>query len=493
MNVTRLISPRWSAAVIDSGRVWVADAGAQGVSEHSLPFGIMSDPGRLLDLASRTGRASEITMIIDRPPLFELDGGDPRPDTEQLAELAERAAEKGWKASAAAIELGSGWITWTKPGATDPVAVHMGIRRMMATPLDPTGLIRDEDTPAQLAERLARYAKLTGASYRSMPGVAGLGALRNIYDRPTRVRRNIAPSGAKTATPDQYIPRPQPRFIWNAPEPLVGAGDLIWRRTPTAQERRTRSAVTFDVRAAYLAAAAGARLGWHAPKNTGAITWDPAQSGLYRIRTAGEEWCSATRGLPIVNPNRINSDRTTWVAGPVLAMLSERGYALPEIIDSWTCAGVGGRDTRGDITGPYLKEWADQLRDALPDAMTAGDEVLRAAIKRTYTMAIGLLARPGGRVYRQDWAATIIDEARCRLIRKVNHVNRSIGLVPLQVRTDAVTYAVDTAEDVEALSELLGVGSRIGHFRIEREQPMAEYLDTMTRQAAARRRLRGGK
>lgn len=482
MEPTRFISPRWSAAVIVGDRVYVADAGAQGVSEHPLPDGIRSFPGRLLDLAARTGHAPEITIILDTL------GRDGFPA--ELATFAERATEAGWKPAAGALELATGWITWTKPGDKGTPVVHMGIRNLMT--IDPTGLLQESDDPARLADRLARYAKLTFAAYRATPGVSGLGALRNLYDSPV-IKRELTmnATGSKTAgARTTYTPRPEPRFIWNATEPLTGTGDLIWRRTPTAQERRMKYAHTFDTRAAYLAAAAGARLGWHAPKHTGAIQWDPAQSGLYRIRTHNEPWCSTTTGVPIVNPNRINNG-TTWVTAPVLAFLSERGYALPEIIDSWTCAGSGGRDIRDDITGPYLQIWANRLRDALPDAQTAGDPALRRSIKRTYAEAIGLLARPGGRVYRQDWAATIIDEARCRLLRKIYAYHARTGVWPLTVKTDAVTYATD--DDEPTFGADIQGGPRIGQLRHDKTQTMAEYLEQSTRQAAARRQLRGGR
>lgn len=490
MDATRLLHPRWAAVAIENDTAHVvADLAPRGYRTY-LVGALMDDPADLLDVVARTGLAPEITVIVDRVPLPAFYRRPPITTAECLAEMVKRAAGldgDGWKPSAAGLELGSGWITWTRDKNT-PV-VHMGIRPMMDA--DKRSLIQPDDDAATIAHRLQAYAKLVGASYRATAGVAGLGLLRNLYDRPVPARRPVTTAtGSKAAGPVRYVPRPEPRFIWNAPDKIVGAGDLSWRRVPSAEERAgMRNVFAYDTRASYLAAAQGARLGWHAPKQTGAITWDPAQSGLYRVRVpVGAEWADARRGVPVVNPNRINSDRTTWVAGPVLAFLSERGYALPEIVDSWTCSGVGGRDVRMDITGSYLRDWAERLRDATPDAVTAGDPHLRRAIKDTYAHGVGLLARPGGRVYRQDWAATIIDEARCRLLRKIYGWHDSTGQWPLQVKTDCVWYAANT-DDAVGMGVLIGIGPFIGNLRYEPEHSgtMADYITQGKRQAAARR------
>lgn len=461
--------------------VIMADSHNQDVTDRArIPmFGSGVD---VLDFAARhIDSEGEITLICDRVPTYVWDDQD---DAGHLRDLVEFAKAEGWAAGTGA-ELGSGWITWTAvragctctvdnygdddetchhPGAQE-IAVHMGIRRMMPE-TDP--MIKPDDTAEQVAVRLARYAALVGAAYRAMPGVAGMAALRNLWERPTVIKTS---SGLKQAS------RRQPRWRWDrrtldAPviDRLHGAGDLNWRRPVQEYEKSMPFVVALDVRAMYLAAAAGVMLGHDQPANMGAIPFDATIAGFWRIDTTGHRWARPETGVPVVNPGRIRRDGSTWVTTPVLRYLNEIGATFPEILDSWV----------SDQSGKWLESWAKQIRDALPDSQTTGDPHLRASIKSTYVEAIAMMSTPTGRIYRPDWTHLIRDEARMRLIRKVHKANRDHGVWPLRVKVDCVWYPTldDNPSALLTMLEPKFAQGWIGQFRPDKAKSgtMAAYL-----------------
>lgn len=451
--------PRKVILVTDTGRLWRGDS-IRGVYERDtkLDDDLMTDPLRLLEWCAMQFRAAgEGNLVVDRPPLHVWDDGDL---ARQLREFTDWVKVGGWQAGAGA-ELGNGWITYTNEGQP---AVHMAIRRMMP---EDRMLLPDLD-PEYAVERLCEYAKLIGANYRATPGVSALAALRNVYDKPRMLGRPGQPRRAGK--------RLQPRWVWNKPaHSLVGCGDMHYQRRPLAVETRDFThVIAFDMRAAYLAAAAGMKLAWHAPTHTGAIMWDPGTAGFFRIDTNGAWWAQpgAAGTLPIVNPLRVESDGSTWVTHPILAYLSEIGEPMPAILDSYTAM---ARDW-------VLREWAEQIRDALPDWRTAGDEGLRALVKGTYQEAFGMMGRAGGRVYRDDWHHAVVDETRVRLIRKIEKA-RLGGLLlnPLKIKVDCVWYPNVLPTDV--MLSLLGSDANnaphIGQFKVDKKNTgtMAAFLD----------------
>lgn len=444
------------------GAAWALEFAARHISDQTSP--------------------SEITLISDRVPIDLWDDGE---DQRMLHEFAQRATREGWTAGAG-VELGSGWITWTREnldarlGRVGEYVVHLGIRRMMAA-TDP--MIRPDDPAEEVAVRLVRYAALVGAAYRAMPGVSGMAALRNLWDRPTVVKTK---SGLEPAT------RKQPRWRWDRRhvldgpviDRLHGAGDLNWRRAPAQHEQEMPYVIALDVRAMYLAAAAGAMLGHDAPTNLGAIPFDDSLAGFWRIDTNGHAWARPASGVPVVNDHRINKDGSTWVTTPVLRYLNQVGHSMPEILDSWVSS----------YSGKWLEGWANRLRDALPDAQTVGDQRLRGSIKSTYVEAIAMFSTPAGRIFRPDWTHIIRDEARIRLLRKV-HKASSVGFWPLRVKVDCVWYASLTDDPASLLKIVEPNAERgwIGQFRPDKDKSatMAEYLADIDKPRRPRRIRRG--
>lgn len=469
-----------------SFRLVIADTAEGVIDDCRIPIEDMrlDSADTLLTMASANAAgAPEVTLIVDRLPLWVFDDGD---DKARLAEFGEEAKAAGWTAGAG-LELGSGWITWQKTGHA---IVHLGIRRLM-DPGDPDAMVKASDPLDVLAERLNRYGQLMGTPYRSTPGVSGTAMLRNLYDRP----KWIKPKGEA----GRWGERRQPRWVWtprdgyNQVPHLTGTGPLIWQRKPTTFEETMPHVVAFDVRASYLAAAAGTPFGWDAPRPVGAVPFEPSASGFWRVYlgTGAQlpDWARAERGVPIINPNRIAADGTTWVTTPIMRYISERGHVLPEVIDAWISA----------ESGLLLQEWAERIRGALPDAMTAGDHVLRQAVKSTYTQALTQMGTPGGRITRRDITQTVMDDARVRILRKVHKVaDGSDGTIqPLKIKVDCVWYATAYSDGVDLLSRLEPrrfsegrmLAPTIGQFKLDRGHSgtMREYLDGARQRAAASR------
>ena len=429
--------------------------------------------------------AGEGTVIVDQVPCVKFAPGVAEDDSLALAAFAEQAAKDGWKPGVG-VELGNGWVSWTKDKKT---YIHMGIRSLI-TP-DPKGMVRPADTdPVMLAYRLCRYAELVGAPWRARAGVSGLQALRNLYQRPIMQRRNGK---------SEWVKRPLPMWHWRARtgydelSRLHGAGDMTYTR-PLSElhdwELKAAYMVPLDTRAQYLNGMSQAFLGWDLPEHTGVTSFDPMRPGFWTIYVGiGDEipaWARPELGIPLINPMRIRPDGTTTVTTRVLSYLQEVGQRLPMIMDSYLCK-AGGR---------YLREFSELIRDALPDAQTAGDEILRHQIKQTYKESPGMFAKAGGRIERKDWYHAIVDECRVGVLRKAHMVARSeacSGRWPVRINTDCLWYpsfTPDARDLLEALGQNPDEPPRIGQFKVEKDKvmPMAEWYAEVCKQEEYRAR-----
>lgn len=424
--------------------------------ERHLKATILTDPVSLFAMAARWfARVGEGTLITPRVPLYVFDDGDTE---RQIDELIAKVRPEGWIAGEGWRASKSGWVSFTHPSHP---SIHLGIRALITDPMI-------EGPTHEVAVRLSRYQKLTGAAYRATPGVSGTAGLRNWYD--TEI--TVFPRGQRPTTRKRY----QPKWTWNVTDTMLrGRGDIVWQRNPLPFETKMPWALAFDVRAMYLAAAAGVRLGWDKPEHRHGLdaTYDVTEAGFYRIDARALKNPEQRKGMvPLLNANRIASDGSCWVSHPILDYIVETKLPMPTILESWV----------SPKASTYLRGWAEVLRDALPDAQTAGDPILRKMIKRTYTEGVGMMGRAGGRVYRRDWQAAIQDEAAVRLLRKVDKVTAGTGIVPLQVKTDCVWYP---SPDGDPLTFLTALGTdpdaapRIGQFAVDRKNSgtMAAYLE----------------
>lgn len=349
-------------------------------------------------LAGTLGRFEQhATIVVDGARAAELGAhGD-----------AVRAA--GWQFS----KLGA----WTLYHRSDGRTVAVGCRDDMHP--RHFGVLFNADTdPGALAVLLDRYARVTGLSWRGTCATTALNAIRLSWENT----------------------RYQPRWNFAKTGPGYAVGPLIWSRPLNEHESWWGYVHTFDATAAYLGAAGNASLAWSTLEHTGPRPFDKSAPGYWHVRLAPSTLTlAADPGRPPLLPAGRVVDGCTWLTTPYAEFLAELGDPL-DVLDSWTA--VDGRRPAGYRV---LRGWGEQLRDArgAVEELPAGTlrDALRVAVKRTYKDATGGMQREGMRVYRPDWAHTLIDLWRATLYRRMIRVRETQGVWPVAVKTDAVYYA----------------------------------------------------
>jgi hypothetical protein len=431
-------NPTCTTAVIRPGLTWFAAAG-RTTTFHATPQWARTDLNRVV-LSAQTmwfqGRA-EGTILWQC-----LATGD---DLEAMLNLMiRRLRERGCSVTEKGLE--TGWFSVRHEGY--PVVVHLGIGPRIAQARTSFGKL-DDEAPL-LAERLARYADLTGAAWQGTAGMSGCAAIRAHHEAKR--------SGGV------------PLWHWKVPsvDGMVGASYELHprrnRRDLTAAERRRPFVHHFDIRAMYLAAAGVAMVGWSSPEHSGPREFDPGHAGYWQVRRD-------QLGNPSAQVVRPGSDPLVWLTTPVMTWLAEHG-ATPEVFDSWV----------SQRTGRYLRPWAERLtaaRKAL-DPGSKLDAGVLDAVKDTYARTTGMMKRPGGRIFRPDWRDTIVDTARINLVRKI----AATGLGPVLWNVDSVWFVHDQ-EQATGLGQLLGIPydrngeeiDQVGKFRHVQSLTVEQYLD----------------
>lgn len=314
----------------------------------------------------------------------------------RLRDMLTRARERGCRVSD--VGLTTGWFTFLHEGYP---TVMLGIGPLISQSRTTFGDLGEE--ARILAERLARYADVTGAVWRGTGGLSGTAGIRALHET-----RGLHDSHAHT-----------PMWRWkrtDVPVGMVGCSFELspskHRRALTPDERRGSNVHHFDIRAMYLAAAGVAMLGWSAPEHTGPREFDPGVSGYWQVRRDELDAVKLPGRVMRSTVYRPGDSPLLWVTTPVLTYLIEHG-GMPEVFDSWTCK----------RTGRYLREWAARLTAArkalaVDDRGNVNVGVMRA-LKDTYARTIGMFNRETSRVYRSDWWDTCRDTARINLVRKV--------------------------------------------------------------------------
>lgn len=306
---------------------------------------------------------------------------------------------------------------WTLYHTTDGRTAAVGLRDEFG-PRHLGVLIDQDDDPGTLAMLLGRYSQLAGINWRGTPATTALAKIRLTWEN------------------SQGSPR------WNHPKigPGYATGPLIWSRTLSEREQSWGWVHTFDATSAYLGSAMNAELAWSVLENTGPRPFDKHTPGYWHVVLDPETvaWCTDPGRPPLITPARIRDGRA-WLTTPMVWMLEELGH-LVMVVDSWTASSHRGRRPGFRI----LRGWGENLRDGraaaggLPRAQA---ERLMYAIKRTYKDATGGMQREGMRVYRPDWAHTLIDLWRVTTLRRIIRVHGQQGVWPVQVKTDSISYA----------------------------------------------------
>jgi hypothetical protein len=408
----------FSAIVIRPQVTWLAEPRNADAPEHTVTPTWAGEPAYAGDLANMADKAfgahAEGVILLQLPTYASMNSAGRRRAGVIIVESLKAA---GWQTTTQGIT--TGWFFCLRAGRVVMFGIGPWIEQGR-TPL--VSLSRSQAAPV-VASRLAEYHHLVGVCWRGTGGLSGTALVRKLRTRNEPLWRwdkadtDVCGSAFELGTPHQRAPRP---------------------------DELDRPVVKFDVRGMYLAAALCAEFGLEAPERRGPQEFDPARPGYWQV--AAPTWLDP-RGLL----TRQREGRC-WVTTPVMQYWADAGHRL-EIYDSLTSAG----QTR------IMRPWSERLRDARTKAPSA----LVPAIKDTYSRTVGMLRRPGGRIYRPDWRDTIVDLAKVNLLRKLDAMN----VDPLHFQTDAIWVATDA----DVPQKLFPDRGNIGALRFEELMTMDEY------------------
>lgn len=429
------LPPVTVAAVCYPQVSWFAGLGGARPQHRPTPAQAVAPASwaRLVDMAGRRWftRGGEGVLCVR--------SADDATDTQRrklAAQLVEQLGALGWKTTDAGGA--TGWFTCHHP---DPAAALVMFGVLPWVDQGRTPLFRLDDPAVAVAEALAGYQGLVGSIWRGTGGLSGTAAIRALHDGKRA-------GGA-------------PRWRWdNPPSDVVGRSfELIggkhgrpcdwWDGGPDWWVHQ------YDVRAMYLAAASVAELAWDPPEHTGPRQYDPERVGYWQVnRDELETRLNHSPGRLSLLLRAQTAGSLAWVTTPVLEYLTGHMGGSPEIHDSWTAE----RRSR------LLRGWAERLRDA---RQGAGPQWL-PAVKDTYARTVGMMRKPGGRIYRPDWRDLIVDTAKVNLLRKVD----AGGVEPLRWNVDSVWIPTDSPNGRDSLYPDTG---RIGALRYENTMTIDEY------------------
>jgi hypothetical protein len=417
-----------TVVITDRDEGTVTLSGPNGRHEHYgvIPAGLLSTPDGLLAQVLNTSRdggpkpADPLTLVIPHIDRLAVD------------------MPGGWRCTG--VDADTGWYQLTNDG---PPRVHLCVLDRLNGG-DP-GLFAPGWDGQRIARHLRQYRDLAGVPWYANAGVSGIQLARTLP--PGRTAR---PLWQLQEPPPQEIPAPQ---------------DLRWGHGDKTGHR-------WDIRGMYLAAAAMAELGTDQPVRTGDhVAFDRRRAGWWLVVKPN---LHQHHNGPRVWPERYEVDDLVWLTTPIAAYLADNGWPIL-VVDSWT----SGRSNR------HLHGWADTWRNArylMEDEHSHPEPEVVTAIKDSANHAIGTIGKPGRRIFRPDWRATIMDLARINLIRKLTVAYSACSAWPDLIDVDSVWYPAATVERYasavravgdeqrepwEEFGELLGVGPLIGRFKYE--------------------------
>jgi hypothetical protein len=384
------------------------------------------------------------------------------PATDQLTPdlPAQLATYEGGMWGASNLADRSGWYQLGRPGpaANQPRRLHVCVLADLATApyfASRCTLFDPGDRPRTILDRLRAYRDLTGGPFYATPGVSGIALIRQLGEH-------------------QSVRGPRPVWRWtdrkaDAADELGRLAqlpaDIVWR--PDGTGPGVPAGHRWDCRGQFLAAACAAQLGTGLPEHTGPIQPRTDRHGWWRVvvHDVGKLPHVNSGGPPLWDRAAQTDDGSVWLTTPIMVAASSYGCPI-EVHETFT-APTGTR---------HLRAWGEVLRDATYTLTGTGayPPQMAESIKASYAWAIGLMNRPGGRLYRPDWRATIIDLARVLLYRKIARVREVTGSWPAYIDRDSVWYGRSVVADWQsrteagpAFNELIGEGSYIGNMRYE--------------------------
>lgn len=468
MTATTLLIDR----LTDPDRLAVYTA-HHGVRHLPGKLGALPTLGELLDKVAATAPGAELVVLLTTRVMAVLGLPiDRAPDGGHWVGLDTVRTFHRWQVSRL-----SPWTTFHRrdPGMAGPTVIHVGFGPWALTgnrcPFIAPGL----STPQCLA-RFDAWKARTGSAWHGTPGVAGV----------TLMRANAA--GVKSAASGRR--QLTPRWILdNLPgEPTAWAKkerDYTADWSPASLELGAHRHA-YDTNMAYLAAAQVARLARggleHMPKLLADERRERHLAGYFLADL--DPWQDGRLPDPAGYPGRskrLESDyylkRSRWVTGPTLDLLDELReagvYGGYTILDAWAAPGF-----------TLLRPWAELLRDVITEARGAGDDATVTAGKAAYREGLGMLARPGGLIYRPDWFCGVVAQTRANFWRKLRTTGTRTGHWPVALDVDAVTYATDQ-EDPRALAAELGFTLNAGQLGAWKHKSTTLAAATDTQKAHA--------
>ena len=250
-------------------------------------------------------------------------------------------------------------------------------------------------------------------------------------------------------------------------------GDLIWQRPPLRDESGGW-VHAYDLNAARLSAmnvveVARDELEWFGPRE-----FDPTLAGYWGIqRSKLSKGHVLPAGAARLCPPFIDTDRPLIsVTTPIMQLWAET-VGVPPIQAARVAPGVR-------LFRSVAERW-----DKARKRYLAEDDRMIADMKQIYRGGTGLLASPGGLIYRPDWYHAIMDRQRATLYTRMLQVHEQSDRWPLRVHTDCLWYASDT-EDPSLAALELGLPihpERLGHFKIYSSRTFAEATGSKERTA----------
>jgi hypothetical protein len=488
--------PRWraAAAVLSADGVYLPGGEIEPLPDGLTHAGDLADLPARLNLGWGGGKLPPFAGQLWLTASFLDRAGLPVPPPGQMAEdrdpmLTDAAARPfitaaiagGWQISdASRTRLGHRMKIWRDGNRAGAQMVFIPYISGEVHLLD------GDPGPAALAARLHLYATHAQVPYGRSAAYSGHDLLLRLD-----ARREIVLAGPADPPPA----RP------------AGAGLVTFQRAPTPDEARCRYVHSYDITAAWLAAAKGTELGVGEAEHRDRPAFDPRLPGLWRVTPP--VWDTWALPDPFA-AGRKRDDGTAWYYTPLLAMAADLLGAQIEPAEAW----VWPQHTR------YLDLWATELNKARlalsgpppsyrPDDPDAA--AVLAALKDTYSAAITLFgspqldADPGtGRerhkLFRPDWAHIVGGATpNARLYRKVLQVETANpGLWPLAIDRDNLLYASDEPDPVKACPAPLTPGNQLGQVKNKGSAAMADAagplaagrfaFDTLTRRVGSRPR-----
>lgn len=324
-------------------------------------------------------------------------------------------------------------------------------------------ILKDDPSPALIADRLQRFTSALRFPYRKTPSSTGLDLLFALHPRSERDRL--------------FESSPSPRVLREAGHDET---DIDWQRALTTEEQEHRWVHAYDRGGSYLAAVAGLEVGIGAPTHHPEPLPFTKLPGYWHITIPAD----GHRLTPnLFSRSGISGGATPgsriWVATPTMELAAELGIE-PEIHEAYLW----------HEKGRIFDTWQKRMRDARQslDTTNPDDQIARDLLKKVYVAGLGIMASDTYRNGRHGFAPHrydhVIAKARANILRRVFQIGESTGRWPVAISKDTILYTSPSADaDTSWPGKPEHYGRGLGHFKYEGSADLAEHIQYFTGEA----------